>query len=92
MIDLGRVPQRLKMQDATTSDRNTLIENIKGFAIAGVGVGGAYIDVLGEQLVRHAVFLHDVVPGCQAGGGGAEEEAKDSAVSQTLALFEVSWV
>lgn len=37
------------------------------------------IDVFGEQLVRHLVFLQDVVVCPRAREGGAEEEAEDPA-------------
>lgn len=41
------------------------------------------IDVLGEQLVRHLVFLQNVVVGARAREGGAEEEAEHSSSEST---------
>ena len=37
------------------------------------------IDILGEQLVRHLVFLQDIVVGPRAREGGTEQEAEHSA-------------
>ena len=37
------------------------------------------IDILGEQLVRHLVFLQDIVVGPRAREGGTKQEAEHSA-------------
>lgn len=49
-----------------------------------------YIDVLGQQLVGHAVFLENVVVGAISRSRGAEEEAEEAGSIVSMLLIAPS--